>query len=281
MALFDYEGVEPAGPSLHKHLTQDETFYVVAGEFLFQVGAQKHLLHAGDTIFLPRQVAHTWVQRSARGRLLCWVQPAGNLEEFFVFMSQQTTPLSPGQVQQVHARYGMERLGPGLSPTLDYALSPGLDTGFVTAAGAGRRDEHTRLHGRNANDLKIAGSDTGGTFSLFEYTGNEQGGPPLHVHPHQDEVFYVLEGRYRFRVGTTEHELTAGDLIFLPRAVPHTFAQLTATGRLLFSFQPTGRMEEFFRALAAQPAPPTPAVGAQLFAAHDMQVVGPPLTVDR
>jgi len=171
-------------------------------------------------------------------------------------MSQQTTPLSPAQGQRVHARYGMERLGPGLSPTLDYALSPGLEAGFVTVAGAGRLGDRTRLNGRNANDLKIAGSDTGGTFSLFEYTGTERGGPPLHVHPHQDEVFYVLEGQYRFRVGAAEYELSVGDLIFLPRAVLHTFTQLTATGRLLFSFQPTGRMEEFFWALAALPAPP-------------------------
>jgi quercetin 2,3-dioxygenase len=273
LALFDYEGREMAGPSLHRHLAQDEVFYVVEGDFLFQLGEQKRLLHAGDTIFLPRHVPHTWVQRSAHGRLLCWVQPAGQLEDFFVFMSQQKARLSAEEMARVHVRYGMEGLGPGLSPTAEYVLSPGFDAGFVVAAGAGRLGEQTRLNGRNPNDLKIAGRDTGGAFSLFEYTGHERGGPPLHLHPHQDEVFYVLSGTYRFRVGPADYELTTGDLIFLPRAVPHTFAQLSNEGRLLFSFQPTGQMEDFFRAAAlAQPSP-------RVFADHGMQVVGPSLVM--
>ena len=273
LALFDYEGREMAGPSLHRHMAQDEVFYVVEGDFIFQLGEQKRRLHPGDTILLPRGVPHTWVQRSARGRLLYWVQPAGQLEYFFVFMSQQKARLSPEEMARVNVRYGMESIGPGLSPTEDYALSPGFDAGLVVAAGAGRLGEHIRLNGRNPNDLKIAGRDTGGAFSLFEHTGHERGGPPLHLHPHQDEVFYVLGGTYRFRVGAAEHQLAAGDLIFLPRAVPHTFAQLSDEGRLLFSFQPTGQMEDFFRAAAL--APPSPRV----FADYGMRVVGPPLAL--
>lgn len=279
LALFDYEGVERAGPSLHRHLAQDEVFYVIEGDFLFQLGEQKRLLHPGDTIFLPRQIQHSWVQRSARGRLLCWVQPAGQLEDFFVFMNQQKARLPADEMAAVYARYGLQGLGPGLSPTADYALSAALDAGFVVAAGAGRLGERTRLAGRHPNDLKVAGRDTGDAFSLFEYTGTAKGGPPLHVHPHQDEIFYVVSGRYRFRVGAAEHELGPGDLIFLPRNVPHTFAQLTDAGRLLCSFQPTGRMEDFFRAAAALPGRPTPAQSARLFAAHDMRQVGPPLAV--
>lgn len=279
MALFDYLGVEKAGPTLHLHLAQDEVFYVVEGEFLFQVGERKRLLQAGDTVFLPRQVAHTWVQRSAHGRLLCWVQPAGQLEDFFVFMSQQKARLPADEMAKVYAAHGLQSLGPGLSATEEYALSPGFTAGFVVAGGAGRRGETTRLGGRNPNDLKVAGADTGGLFSLFEYVGNERGGPPLHVHPHQDEVFYVVSGRYQFRVGAAEYELGAGDLIFLPRQVPHTFAQLTEAGKLVFSFTPTGRMEDFFRAAAAFPGRPTAAQSAKLFADHDMREVGPPLAL--
>lgn len=271
LALFDFEGRTTAGPALHQHRAQDEIFYVVEGDYLFQVGERKSLLHAGDTIFLPRQRPHTWVQRSAHGRLLYWVQPAGQLEDFFVYMSQQKARLSDAEMAKVQARYGLQNVGPALSPTEVYALSTTLATGFVVAAGAGRLGEHTRLGGRNPNDLKIAGRDTGNAFSLFEYTGHERGGPPLHIHPAQDEVFYVLSGTYRFRVGAAEHELGPGDLIFLPRAVPHTFAQLSEEGRLLFSFQPTGRMEDFFRAAAAPHPSPT------IFADHGLRVVGPPL----
>jgi hypothetical protein len=39
-------------------------------------------------------------------------------------------------------------------------------------------------------------------------------------------------------------------------------------------FQPSGKMEDFFRALGALKTQPTPEEGAKIFAAHDMQVVG-------
>ncbi|MBC8085598.1 MAG: cupin domain-containing protein [Hymenobacter sp.] len=277
LALFEYVGMEQAGPSLHLHLAQDEIFYVAEGEFLFQLGDQKQLLGAGDTIFLPRQLPHSWVQRSTRGRLLYWLQPAGRLEEYFVVMSRQKARLPADEMARLYAAYGLRGLGPGLSATEAYAVSPHLDSGFVVAAGTGRLGEQIRLGGHSPTDLKVAAQDTGGAFSLWEYTGHEKGGPPLHVHPHQDEAFYVLTGTYRFRVGKAEHELMAGDLIFLPRNVPHTFAQLTESGRLLCFFQPAGRMEDFFREAARFRAPPTPKQAARLFADHGMRVVGPPL----
>jgi mannose-6-phosphate isomerase-like protein (cupin superfamily) len=104
-----------------------------------------------------------------------------------------------------------------------------------------------------------------------------RGAPPLHLHHGQDEVFLVEEGEYRFQCGERFHLLGPGDTIWLPRQVPHSFCQRSPTGRLRYLYTPAGRMEEFFTALASQPHPPEPARGAALFAAHGMQVVGPPL----
>ena len=47
MSVFEYIGFEKTGPALHVHLEQDEVFYVVEGEYLFQLGEKKHLLSAG------------------------------------------------------------------------------------------------------------------------------------------------------------------------------------------------------------------------------------------
>ncbi|GAB2791918.1 hypothetical protein GCM10027275_40960 [Rhabdobacter roseus] len=154
------------------------------------------------------------------------------------------------------------------------------EKGFVVKAGQSRFGETTRLGGINPNDIKISARDTDGLLTVFEYLGNEKGGPPLHLHPHQDEIFCVIEGRYLFEVGGEKHQLAAGDTIFLPRQVPHTFAQLTEHGKMIFFFQPSGKMEEFFRKLGTLKSEPSPPEGAQLFADHDMQVVGPPLNVD-
>jgi quercetin dioxygenase-like cupin family protein len=150
---------------------------------------------------------------------------------------------------------------------------------FVVKAGQSRFGEKTRLMGVSPNDIKVSTRDSGTTLSVLEYTGRGKGGPPLHIHRQQDEMFYVLAGEYLFEVGGERHRLAAGDLIFLPRGVPHTFAQLTDEGRMLFLLQPAGKMEDYFRALGKVTSV-TPQEGARLFADHEMEVVGPPLPVD-
>lgn len=149
--------------------------------------------------------------------------------------------------------------------------------GFVVKATESRFNEKTLIGGISANDIKVSQKDTNSDLTVFEYTGQEKGGPPLHIHLHQDEIFFIVQGEYLFKVGEEQHHLKAGDTIFLPRTVPHAFAQLTDYGKMFFLFQPSGQMEDFFRAIGNLTAPPTPAQGAKIFAEHGMQVVGPPL----
>lgn len=125
----------------------------------------------------------------------------------------------------------------------------------------------------------VSATDSAGALAVLEWTGHTPGGPPLHVHPDQDELFMVDAGRYRFRCGDEEHELEAGDSIFLPRAVPHSFCQLGDHGRLRFAYTPAGSMEAFFEALAALPGPPSPDAAAALFERHGMHIQGPPLAL--
>jgi len=140
--------------------------------------------------------------------------------------------------------------------------------GFVIKATESRFNEKTLIGGKNPNDIKVSQKDTNGDLTVFEYTGNEKGGPPLHVHPHQDSTS---------RRNIDKHNLKAGDTIFLPRKVPHAFAQLTDKGKMFFLFQPSGKMEDFFKALGNLTSPPSPEEGAKIFADHDMKVLGPPL----
>lgn len=149
--------------------------------------------------------------------------------------------------------------------------------GFVVKSGESRFGENTKIGGKNNNDIKISQKDTNGDLSVFEYVGIEKTGPPLHMHPNQDEIFFIVEGEYLFQVGDEKHTLKAGDTIFLPRAVPHTFLQLSAVGKMFFLFQPSGKMEDFFRTIGNLTAPPNPEQGAKIFADHDMMVMGPPL----
>jgi len=47
-------------------------------------------------------------------------------------------------------------------------------------------------------------------------------GPPLHLHPNTDEVFYIAEGEATFLLGDQELSLSSGGFVFVPRGVQHT-----------------------------------------------------------
>ncbi|MCG2614270.1 cupin domain-containing protein [Terrimonas sp. NA20] len=153
---------------------------------------------------------------------------------------------------------------------------------FKTRSGEGRKHGHIQLKGVNANvlDVKISGNDTDGDLAVFEQTSLSPGrGTPYHIHPNQDEIFYVLEGSYRFKVGEELFDLTVGESIFLPRAVPHAWTQASEKGKMMVILQPAGKLENFFIAMAALKAEPDQATIKKIFAENEMEVVGPPLAL--
>jgi quercetin 2,3-dioxygenase len=277
LSAFEYVGIQKTGPSLHAHLYQDEMFYVLEGRYIFQLGEEKQLLQAGDLIFLPRTIQHTWVQVSDQGQMFYFLQPAGKMEEFFLQMTELSGKATETEMKQFGIDAGIRDYGPPLSPSENHVMNERLSSGFVIRSGESRFGEKTILNGRNLNDIKVSGKDTGSELTIFEYHGNEKGGPPLHLHPDQDEIFYISQGAFLFQCADEKFSLQKGDMIFLPRGVPHTFAQLSDTGRLLYFFQPSGKMEDFFRASGNVEGIPTQDEAARLFQNHAMQITGPPL----
>ena len=155
--------------------------------------------------------------------------------------------------------------------------------GFKVGSGEARFGTHYKMKGVTLNilDIKISGKETENDISVFEQTGlTPNGGPPLHIHPSQDEWFYVIEGDYIFQCGDEKFNLKPGDTIFLPRNVQHAFAQLTDKGKMIVSYLPAGKMEDFFAVTDKWTSPPTKEEITKIFAEHDMKVVGPPLKIE-
>lgn len=155
--------------------------------------------------------------------------------------------------------------------------------GFKVNSGEARFGKHYKMKGVTLNilDIKISGSDTDNDLAVFEQTGlTPKGGPPLHIHPFQDEWFYVVEGEYLFQVGDDKFEMKAGDTIFLPRKVQHAFIQLSENGKMIVSYLPAGKMEAFFKVTDQWTSPPSKEEIIKVFKDHDMLVVGAPLKPD-
>lgn len=65
----------------------------------------------------------------------------------------------------------------------------------------------------------------GDDFVIVEWSA-EVGGhwiAPLHVHDHDDEAWYVLEGTLGFRLGDDEREARPGSAVLARRGTPHTY----------------------------------------------------------
>ncbi|QHT67916.1 cupin domain-containing protein [Rhodocytophaga rosea] len=115
LAIYQSTLMSPkSGPPLHIHFYQDEIFYVLEGEYLFQVGEEKYELKPGDTIFLPRNVPHTWVQLHDTGKMLVVLQPAGKMEEFFLKVASLDHEATPGEMAKIIEAHDQKVVGPPL-----------------------------------------------------------------------------------------------------------------------------------------------------------------------
>jgi quercetin dioxygenase-like cupin family protein len=122
----------------------------------------------------------------------------------------------------------------------------------------------------------LRSEESGGQVSIIQTEPEPGVGPPLHHHDF-DEAFYVLEGELTFRLRDELVTARAGDLVFAPRGVPHTFANLSgAPARQLIVCTPPG-FERYFARMAAERAGEEPPDWA-LQPIPEVVHVGPPLT---
>ncbi len=161
-------------------------------------------------------------------------------------------------------------------------ISPGrAETGYALADNEG---EAFWLLGM-LQTIKIGRDDTDGAYGLVEVLVPAGVGSPWHVHPEEDEWFYVLEGELTFWVADTKLSLTAGSFGFGPKGVPHTFYAEAGGARALVGFAPM-QFEGFQRAVG-EPAPervlPPPAEGhpdmqrlIPIAKTNGFEILGPP-----
>jgi len=131
-------------------------------------------------------------------------------------------------------------------------------------------------------DCKISAKDVNGDYCIYDTVRTAPGGPPLHIHHDQDEWFFVSEGQFIFQVGDERFRLTAGDSVLGPRKVPHAFANVSETGRLLILYQPAGTIEQFFldSQYLSKSSSPTLDAWQAVAHRHRIEILGPPLKLE-
>jgi DNA-binding transcriptional MerR regulator len=163
-----------------------------------------------------------------------------------------------------------------------------LFTGFSVGAGKDRFNEGFNRDGTTI-DCKVSGKDTGGTMCVLEVNNT---GWPRHINPKQDEWIHVVAGEVELEIGKKRFHLSARESMFIPRNVEHVWAAVSSPAQILNTFQPAGKIEEFFQVLAKFKDLPSREQAIhktyteeqkiamkRLFEDHGMVLTGPPLTV--
>ncbi len=103
--------------------------------------------------------------------------------------------------------------------------------------------------------FKVSGAETGGAFVIVEHPIEPGRLVMPHVHTHEDEYSYVLEGTVGARVGDREVVAGPGGYLIKPRGLMHTFWNAgPGPARLLEIISPAG-FEAYFVELADAGAP--------------------------
>jgi quercetin dioxygenase-like cupin family protein len=148
---------------------------------------------------------------------------------------------------------------------------------FAVPAGEGRTLPTPTA---DAVTIKAGTRQTNGTMTVMEFRIAPGSGPAAHIHLREDELWWVLEGDFRFRAGDDWLRASTGGMAFGPRGMPHAFQNVGDTpGRLLVVTTPSG-LERFFEQSAQQLTPPVAfeqlsAVGR----ANWLEFTGAPLSV--
>ena len=74
-------------------------------------------------------------------------------------------------------------------------------------------------------------SASGNSFCIREWRGS--GPATLHVHHSDDEAWHVLEGELMFRYSDRTETIGAGETVFVPAGMPHTYSAGTGARYLI------------------------------------------------
>lgn len=149
---------------------------------------------------------------------------------------------------------------------------------IVSLAFAGAANAHEPMDWNGSTIHVLLERDgTGGDMGMFTTQSAAPGGPPVHVHDDAGEALFVLEGRAEFLAGENRVTLGAGEVVFVPRGVEHTFHFPDETGGKLLVIVTPGGFESFFAATRHLKLPDQLDEFNEISAEFGQTFTGPPL----
>jgi len=93
--------------------------------------------------------------------------------------------------------------------------------------------------------VMLESSQSSGIISVTTEIIPPGGGPPIHFHTKEDEIFLVVDGRLLYCIDGISTEVTAGGLVFLPKGTLHSFCNIGTTPGRHWIITLPGGFEDF------------------------------------
>jgi quercetin dioxygenase-like cupin family protein len=112
-SMFEWTVAPGFSTGRHVHRVQEETFYVLEGECMWQVGDQNISARPGTYVFIPPGVPHNIGNSSDKpARMIMTVSPPGH-EHYFEELAELTAigaPLNADVIAELRSRYDTDQL---------------------------------------------------------------------------------------------------------------------------------------------------------------------------
>jgi mannose-6-phosphate isomerase-like protein (cupin superfamily) len=214
------------GPDPHVHHLHADCFYVLEGSLTLSLRSGDRTVGPGTFVLVPPDVVHSFRNDGPGGmRFLNIHAPGVGFDRYL--LDELETPFDQ-------------------HPPPD---DGGRDPASVLVRTA--ETDAVHLAGVHVGFLANA-EETLDAIGLVEYTAPPGfPGPPVHVHEHTWDAYFVLEGTLAVRIGRDRLELTPGDVAVVPPGTVHGLANPTDAPTHFLDVHAPGGFERYFRELAA------------------------------
>ena len=254
------------GPAMHLHRKHVEAFYVLDGALDIRAGEATVPAPAGSFVLCPAGSPHTFSNPGPGDARFFGFAAPGGIDRFLGGLGAILGQPGPPDVKA---------LGELLRRFESEAVMGEIPDGPAsTVLGPGEGESMTVF----GNDLtiKAGAAETGGAFSLVDYTAAPGfPGPPPHVHHETADMFFVLEGELTLRLGEETPTLGPGSFVLVPPETVHTFSNPGDRPVRFLSLMSPGGFEQYFRDLqdAFGDGPPDVARIGEIAARYDVDTV--------
>ncbi len=93
---------------------------------------------------------------------------------------------------------------------------------------------------------RVKSSETNGVFSVIELMTEPGQGVSPHVHLHEDELVYIIDGELEVTLGDQKMNASTGIMALLPRGIPHGFTNVGKRPSRLLDVILPGKFDNYF-----------------------------------